>query len=83
VTSPIQMRKLQGQAALRVVSDSAWWSSVLPTGWSLVGFTYRDSASIRKDGAHSGGCWQVQVTGEFMCAMRGLDWEKAKGSRGY
>lgn len=30
----------------KVIADRDWWISILPKGWSLIGFSYRDSATI-------------------------------------
>ena len=66
-----------------ITADAEWWRNILPPGWTMIGFTFRDSASVCNLQAAGSGSMSVRITGPFMCAMRGLDWEKEQGNRGY
>ena len=66
-----------------ITADAEWWRNILPPGWTMVGFTFRDTAFVRKTDQTGSHGHSATITGPFMCAMRGLDWEKEQGIRGY
>jgi hypothetical protein len=50
----------------RSIADGEWWQSLLPKGWQLYGWTYRNSASaFNPDRTRT-----VELNSELMIALR-------------
>lgn len=59
------LREYYDMENLRAAEDLKWWESVLPPGWRIIGWTFRDTALIEPmDGKGS-----VNLNGQFMADL--------------
>ena len=76
--------KTADHRATRAAEDAAWWNAMLPEGWTVYGFNFRDSASaFTPSYEFSNSRRTVNLDGQLMCHMRGLDWEKERRPHDY
>lgn len=63
---PRATRTADGQTVEQVEADVLWWRSLLPEGWGMVGFNYRDTAKVVSPTGR-----QTIIDGEFAAALIG------------